>query len=132
HPNAQFPNFPDTPVPSDAACGPIPTLLGFARHDEAVPYDIFAPVSRDFWRRNNQCSTSTTRDTTTESRVCRSGLQNCRCDRYSGCQQPFVFCAWDGGHGVTAIGASVAAWWFSEFIDGSTAAPSPPPTSGNC
>lgn len=130
HPNAQFPNFPETAAPSDGACEPIPALLGFARQDNAVPYDIFAPVSREFWRRNNQCGTTSSRDTTTEAQVCTSSHTNCRCERYSGCAAPFVMCSWDGGHDVSGIGATASAWWFSQFIDGgvSTPPPNPPQT----
>lgn len=128
HPSSNFPDFPETPVPSDAACGPIPVLLGFARQDQAVPYEVFAPPARDFWRRNNGCSATTTRDTVTEARVCHSGVENCVCDRYDDCDEPVVICEWDGGHDATAIGSAVSVWWLSQFLDGgSGTTPNPPP-----
>jgi len=117
HPE-DYPNFPPTPAPPDDACGPIPVLLGFSREDTTVAYDPFAVVASEFWSRNNGCEPTAMVDAQTQDVVCAAEVTDCRCERYEGCEAPFVLCSWAGGHDVTAIGPTTQAWWYSKFVRG--------------
>ncbi len=122
HPEGLF-NFPPTPPPPAEACGPIPTLLGFARDDEVIDYETYAPVAQMFWRENNACGSGSERDAQTEAVVCRAGLPACRCDRFVDCDAPVVTCAWDGGHDAYGVGPEAMAWWFARSLSADTDGP---------
>lgn len=122
HPQNVF--FDQTPPPEPSACGPVPTLIGFAMGDPTVPFSPYGETSRDFWIENNECAETSTQDLEAEARVCHSGLTGCTCQSYDGCAEPFVLCTWDGDHSATSMSPGTSAWWFQQHLDGGGSVPS--------
>ena len=116
-PDASQWGFPETPEPADEACGPIPTLLGYAMDDQTIDFPLYGIPTIDFFVANNGCDTSPPQlDEEATAEVCESNttdpVPGCVCLRYDNCLEELAVCTWDGGHNVSGIGLDDARWFF--------------------